>query len=72
MTLEESGIKLNNGNDILEKFERVAIETEESSIGIKSGVLDTPLITDESITNNSHFIANLFNNDDKPKTYSLK
>lgn len=72
MSLNESGIELNNRDKVLDKFEREPFQDEVSTIGINGGVLDTPLITDENITNNSNFIVNLFNNEDKPKTYKLK
>ena len=56
----EEIIKLNNGNEVIKKFEKEGFPSEIPYIRMAEGGYSEPEITDENIKNNSEFIVNLF------------
>ncbi len=68
-------IKLNNSNDLIEKFTKETFPEKIPFVKIdESGSLESPNITDSNIQSNSTFIVNLFDSNskvDKPNTLKL-
>lgn len=63
-------IKLNNGENVVNRFKSEEVSSEFMIIGKKGVDFIEPHITDKNIKNNSKFIVDLFDSmaDEEPKT----